>query len=269
MATRSTATRRRRRPAAPSPPGDASADRLYLRIARVLRQEIVNGTYPIGTRLPTEDKLRKRFGVSRHTVREALRQLRDDNLVASRQGAGTEVVASVGTASYAQDVMSVNNLSIDDLVSWSAGKHFEITSMRMATLDGQLAARTGLERGERCLVVQGTGHEDGSSAATCWAEYYIHRHFAAVGRLLPRHRGPIFPLIEDLFAVRITEVHQEIGAALLTVPLARTLQVKARSAALEVRRSFKLEDGQAAQVTMTTHPADRHRHSVTLRRVRD
>ena len=37
----------------------------------------------------------------------------------------------------------------------------------------------------------------------CWTEYYIHRDFAAVGRLLQRHTGPVFPLIEDLFGVSI------------------------------------------------------------------
>jgi DNA-binding GntR family transcriptional regulator len=245
----------------------SAAVALYRQVADALRQEIVSGTHPMGARLPTEEALRKRFGVSRHTVREALRQLREDNLISSRQGAGTEVTAVPG-ASYAHDVMSINDLSISDLVSWSAGKRFQIASLQLVVLDERLAARSGGGCGEEWLVVRGTGHVDGSSAPTCWAEYYIHRDFAAVGRLLPRHGGPIFPLIEDLFGVRVVEVHQEIGAALIEAPLARVLKVRARSAALEVRRSFRLANGRLAQVTVTTHPAARHRHTVTLRRVK-
>ena len=222
----------------------------------------------MGSRLPTEDALRKRFNVSRHTIREALRQLRDDNLVASRQGAGTEVIAGPATSAYAHDVMSINDLSINDLVSWSSGKRFEIERMQMVTLDRPLSTRTGLPSGEHCLMVHGFGYESDSETPACWAEYYIHRDFAAVGRLLPRHSGPIFPLLEDLFGVRISEVQQEIAATLIALPLARALKVKARSAALEVRRTFRLANGQAAQVTVTTHPAPRHRHSITLRRVR-
>jgi hypothetical protein len=42
------------------------------------------------------------------------------------------------------------------------------------------------------------------------------REFAAVGRLLQRHTGPIFHLIEDLFGQSIVEVHQEIAAALIS-----------------------------------------------------
>ena len=69
-----------------------SDDPLYLQVVRALKDEIVSGVYPVGSQLPTEEELCERFSVSRYTVREALRRLREDNLVASRQGAGTIVV---------------------------------------------------------------------------------------------------------------------------------------------------------------------------------
>ena len=68
------------------------ADHRYLQVARTLRKEIVDGVYPVGSQLPTEHELCERFSVSRYTVREALRRLRDDNLVASRPRTGTLVV---------------------------------------------------------------------------------------------------------------------------------------------------------------------------------
>jgi GntR family transcriptional regulator len=69
-----------------------SNDVLYLQILRSLKDEIVKGIYPVGSQLPTEEELCDRFSVSRYTVREALRRLRDDRLVASRRGAGTVVL---------------------------------------------------------------------------------------------------------------------------------------------------------------------------------
>ena len=57
-------------------------------MARTLRKEIVDGVYPVGSQLPTEHELCERFEVSRYTIREALRRLRDDNLVASRPARG-------------------------------------------------------------------------------------------------------------------------------------------------------------------------------------
>ena len=56
---------------------------------RALKDEIVSGVLPVGSQLPTEEELCERFSVSRYTVREALRRLREDSLVSSRQGQGT------------------------------------------------------------------------------------------------------------------------------------------------------------------------------------
>jgi GntR family transcriptional regulator len=77
---------RRRAPrSGPTPP-------FYLQVVRALKDEIVTGVHPVGSQLPTEEELCERFSVSRYTVRKASRRLREDNLVSSRQGAGTIVV---------------------------------------------------------------------------------------------------------------------------------------------------------------------------------
>src|SRR5689334_24761626 len=80
------------------------ADHRYLQVARTLRKEIVDGVYPVGSQLPTEHQLCERFAPSRHTIREALRRLREDNLVASRPRAGTRVVPPPASSSYADGV---------------------------------------------------------------------------------------------------------------------------------------------------------------------
>jgi len=239
-----------------------SAGHLYLQVARTLKEEIVGGVYPVGSQLPTEDDLCERFSISRYTVREALRRLREDNLVASRQGAGTIVVPPRSSDSYVHDVMSIN-----DLVAFAIGTRFAIESIKMILINGKLASRTGLASGDEWLSVCGFRHKDGVESPLCWTEYYINRDFAAVGRLLQRHTGPIFPLIEDLFGQTIVEVHQEIAATLISPALAGGLQVEAGGAALEFRRTYKMSNGKIAQVTINTHPASRFRHSMTMRRV--
>ncbi|MEZ0365491.1 GntR family transcriptional regulator [Mycobacterium sp. pUA109] len=238
-------------------------DHRYLQVARTLRKEIVDGVYPVGSQLPTEHELCQRFSVSRYTVREALRRLRDDNLVASRPRAGTLVVPRPTSDSYVQDVMSIN-----DLLAFATGARFAIESSAMITVDDALAGRTGLASGESWLAVRGYRQGEGADFPLCWTEYYINRAFAGVGRLLQRHEGPIFPLIEDLFGQNIVEVHQEIAAVLIAPPLAAGLKVEPGTPALEVRRTYTTSDGEVAQVTINTHPASRFRHAMTMRRVR-
>ncbi len=256
----------------PTEAGAAAVDRqaeggarrpLYLQVAGVLREEIVTGVYPVGSKLPTEDGLCQRFSVSRYTVREALRLLREDGLVVARKRAGTVVIPPRSSGSDIQQVMSIN-----DLLAFSSGAGLKIDSMHTITADAALAKRAGMNEGEQWLEVLGYRYIEGEAAPACRTEHYINRAFAAVGRLLQRHQGPIFPLIEDLFGINIVRVEQQIAATLLDERQAQALQVEPASAALEIRRTYTTTDATIAQVTINTHPAARFQHSMSMRRVR-
>lgn len=60
-------------------------------IAHELRDAIVGGRYAAGQRLPPERRLATHYNASRATIREALRQLTDQQLVERRIGSGTFV----------------------------------------------------------------------------------------------------------------------------------------------------------------------------------
>jgi DNA-binding FadR family transcriptional regulator len=53
---------------------------------------IIGGAFQQGERLPAEDALATRLGVSRPIVREALARLREEGLIVSRRGSGSYVV---------------------------------------------------------------------------------------------------------------------------------------------------------------------------------
>ncbi len=55
-------------------------------IARQIRQAIVEGRLRADDRLPGEEELAERYGVSRPTIREALKRLAAQNLIRSRRG---------------------------------------------------------------------------------------------------------------------------------------------------------------------------------------
>lgn len=85
-----------------------------------LREQIARGAWPVGSRIPIEPELATMLGVSRGTVREAVRTLSAAGLLEVRQGAGTFVKAD--TAS-------------DDV----------LRKVRRAALRDQFEARLGLE----------------------------------------------------------------------------------------------------------------------------
>ena len=73
------------------------------RVAAAIATEIMEGRLPDGARLPTEQVLSAKFGVSRSVVREAIARLRSDGMVRSRQGVGAFVVRDRDSATLRID----------------------------------------------------------------------------------------------------------------------------------------------------------------------
>ena len=72
-----------------SPKANPRTDPLYVQIADSLRARV--GELDSGSRIPSEPKLAKDWGVSRFTVSKAVEQLVDEGLIVRKQGSGTFV----------------------------------------------------------------------------------------------------------------------------------------------------------------------------------
>ncbi|HLS01034.1 MAG TPA: winged helix-turn-helix domain-containing protein, partial [Beutenbergiaceae bacterium] len=62
---------------------------LYHQVVRLIRRRIDDGQWPAGHRIPSERQLSEMLGVSRITVRHAVRLACDDGLLEQRPGVGT------------------------------------------------------------------------------------------------------------------------------------------------------------------------------------
>lgn len=72
----------------------------------LLRQEILNGTYPVGSKLPSENELCHILGVSRPSVKTALQQLCFMGMAETRPGDGT-YVKKFNIGQYIQQVTDI------------------------------------------------------------------------------------------------------------------------------------------------------------------
>lgn len=66
-------------------------DPIYLQIAAVIRDRIARGVYPPLRQIPSEADMVEEFGVSRNTVRAAVRVLNAERLTRTVRGKGTYV----------------------------------------------------------------------------------------------------------------------------------------------------------------------------------
>ena len=63
----------------------------YVPVYNIIYARIKDGTYKEGDVIPSETKLAKECGVSRHTLRQALTILKEDGLIRKQQGKGSVV----------------------------------------------------------------------------------------------------------------------------------------------------------------------------------
>nr|WP_246596241.1 GntR family transcriptional regulator [Bacillus alkalicola] len=83
---------------------------MYLQVIDRLKNEIDNGLYEAGEQLPSEFELSKQLGVSRATLREALRMLEDENVIVRRHGVGTFVNTKPLFSSGIEELFSITDM---------------------------------------------------------------------------------------------------------------------------------------------------------------
>lgn len=66
----------------------------YIRIHDKIKEDVDDGTWKIGQRLPSERDLCETFDVSRMTVRQAITLLVDEGILERKPGSGTFVASS-------------------------------------------------------------------------------------------------------------------------------------------------------------------------------
>lgn len=83
---------------------------LYLQVIDKIKEDIEEGLYEAGERLPSEFQLSKQLGVSRATLREALRMLEDESVVIRRHGVGTFINTKPLFSSGIEELFSVTDM---------------------------------------------------------------------------------------------------------------------------------------------------------------
>ena len=101
------------------------------KVFELLKREILNGTYKLGDRLPTEMELCKMLGVSRVSVKSALQKLCIIGITEARVGDGTYVTNLDPQAflSQVQEFLALST-SYEDMVYYRV--HYDIQSILMA-----------------------------------------------------------------------------------------------------------------------------------------
>ena len=235
----------------------------YILMAQRLVEEISEGRHPVGSLLPTEATLCTQYGVSRHTVREAIREVQTLGLVARRQGVGTRVISLTPSRGYSHMLASV-----DDLLQFAIGTRLvEVTSQEVVA-DTDLATAGQFQPGQKLIRFEAlrVPSNDGDAPPLSWTELYVIDTYAGIRDDIGAREGAVGWLIEQRYGVRIMEIQQEINAVTVGEALAPRVQVAADSPALRVERWYIGDDGKVFEYAVSVNPQNRYSFSMRLTR---
>lgn len=258
--------------AAQSGQARAPADgKLYVTLANQLMRDIAARRYAVGTMLPKELDLAERFGVSRQTVREAMRRLTGLGLVTRRQGIGTVVVAS--TPRQAGPPLPLTAIAetyqhAGSLLRFDRDAALEVIDRgEIEASDAAPLLRCAPAR--RWARVRGIRRPQPGEPPVSFHEVYLPLHYGGIVDEVGQAGTFVYQLLEARHDVRIAEVQQDIRATGCGAAIAVHLGVAAGSPVMASTRHYLSESGELVLVTVAIGVADRFAYRLLLRTSRE
>lgn len=237
----------------------------------VLRAGIQRGEWGIGDRLPSEPRLAADLGISRSTLREAIRQLVADGLLEARHGVGT-FVARVPAPYIDRGIEEL--FSSRDVIE-QAG-YEPSTGPCTVTLERAsvaVAAELGLATGAQVCHVWRLRLADGAPVIVC-DDYFDGRVLSEVG-LGPRAvelevsgRGSIYRWFDEQVGRPVDQALARIEPVVAGAEEARLLEVEEGTPLLRFRQTHYGRDGAPLLYSDNLHRSDVVRFHVVRRRSR-
>ena len=233
----------------------------YRVLADDLRRQIRDGRLAAPAPFPTEADLCAQYGVSRFTVREALRALQEEGLIARRRGSGTVIRPAGARAGALHQPLS----NVGEILQYARDTRISFDRVGPARLPKWLrheiaAADPGEWWHFRGLRVGGS-HDPRPLAVT---DAYLHPDLAAVAAAIDPAAATIFAQVEQHAALRIARVTQDIQAVAASAAVADALGVKRRSPALRILRCYLDAKERIFEISASHHPGDRFAYSMHI-----
>lgn len=232
----------------------------YAVVADTLIGAIADNTYPVGSLLPPEIDLASQFGVSRNTMRSAIRVLVDMGMVSRRAGMGTLVQSQAVAPNYVQAIES-----LDQLFPEIANTELMLLEERDVVADELLAMLLAGAVGESWVKFDTVRRTRRRPTPVNYTVMYVQPTFRDLGASLNKLREPAYTVMESRFDRRIADVVQQSDATAMPAQIAAELGVEAGSPALRTARRYVGEDGRVLLVTDTYTPAGTEGFTIRFR----
>ncbi|HEJ9095682.1 GntR family transcriptional regulator [Serratia odorifera] len=210
----------------------ASYTPLYKQLYSIICHRILDGTYRLGDRLPTQKDIARQFDVSLIVVKQAWNALVESGIIASQRGTGSVVNALPEGASYGHTFRGITaDLSFSQIRIDSQILDIALRSAKDALLDG-----LNLPPGNKYLFISRVRSAKGKPFNH--EKIYINLAFFPGLQLQPQDLAnqSLYQLLMARYQIAIGSAVEKIDAILPSRELCELLQIAANTPLLSVAR---------------------------------
>ena len=213
-----------------------SAISLHDQLDQIIRTDLKHNTWGANQKIPSENELAQKYGLSRMTVRSVITELVNDGLLYRVQGKGTFVAKK----KYPKNLSQVMNFSELCRISnvKPGGKMLENA---LITADDKLAEKMGLKSRERVIYIKRVRFADGEPVAI--EENYFPLHYA---KLLEQQfdDNSLYEYLEREYHIKIAYTRKKIEICRANKQEAECLNVLKNEPLLLITSMAYTEEGE-------------------------
>ncbi len=234
---------------------------MYIKIHNQIKHDIENHVYKVGDRIPAERQLSVRFGVSRMTLRQAIKTLEEEGILERRLGSGTYVASQKvqekmsGIMSFTEITKANGQVPSSKLISYQVGNPSLSEKERLA-----------LKQYENVLRMERIRYAD--DVPICYevvtVPYYLVKDFSKED--ISSH---LYETLEKRSGFKMGKATEYISATIANEQDARLLKAKKGEPLITRRQVTELSSGQPFEYTRARYVAERFEFTFSKQNLKD
>lgn len=236
---------------------------VWKKIAEEISLEVSLGRWTVGSIIPNEIDLAKRYKVSRDTMRKALTYLTQQGLFERKPHIGTRVKSRTRTGKFLSELDGIR-----DIDHYGNQYQRKIQNVTQLVVDEELAERLSLKPGDLVIRFKNIRVASEKVQETVVVTYvYIPAEAAEVLEIVKkRPEQLIITLAEEVLGRECDEVKQTFSGTIMPDEVADLFKVPHGTAALKIIRNYMDVRGRTIVASESFHTADRFSFSVAVKK---
>lgn len=232
---------------------------LYAEVRDAIVARIIKGTWAPGEMLPSETAIGAEFGVSQGTVRKALDDLSQRNLVVRRQGKGTFVAAHTPERALFHFFHLVPDSGVRDLPTQS-----RVLSCKRRRPDAVEAEALNIAKTDRIIEIQRVRDMEGSPVIIENVLVAAELFSDLDKRTLSDVPNELYQMYEERYGITVHRAVERLKAVEAGTFDAKHLNVKLGSPLLQIERVAETVDGRPIELRISRCRTNDHHYISTI-----